>query len=566
MKRPYALGILAGLVIAAGEPAPAADIVFRHANVLPMDRNVVLSDYAVVVHAERIVWVGPDKEATIPDSATSIDATGKYLLPGLVDFHTHPEPSDLPSYTAYGVTTIAALDGEPLKWRTAHLSLPAVAPNLISATRIMDGRQPVHWHSYTVGSPADVPAIMDPMIANGAMMAKVYSNMTGPEMEAIVAHAHERGIPVIGHVPTKLPMTYVLGGNGLDMVAHSEELTHYLNAAPTDAEEQAVVDLVARNRIAVTPNLIVIQKLPGQATNIRAILSDPQSAFLPPDLYQEWLPRNNGYANRKNIPAFVAAIDQQLSVQEALTHKLADAGALLLAGTDAPDTCWPGVCLHEELALLSANGLGNFGALQAATFNAGVFAANEIRAFAADRFGVIAPGARADLLLVDANPVLDLNGLRRMTGLMIAGRWLDKATLETARQSELPLLARMHASVDRYEKLYTAGDMTSLMAFLDTLPSGAQWFFSEDVVCADAKRLAGAGNAAQGMALLSHLKRLLPQSIGVRNMLGRIALDAGDVKTAGQAFEDALSIAPRDAVSLQGLADTAARAGSQGRN
>src|ERR1700761_8138460 len=83
-----------------------ADIVFRHASVLPMDRNVVLADQTVIVHADRIAWMGADRDAKIPKGATVIDAHGKYLLPGLVDFHTHPEPTDLPSYTDYGVTTI----------------------------------------------------------------------------------------------------------------------------------------------------------------------------------------------------------------------------------------------------------------------------------------------------------------------------------------------------------------------------------------------------------------------------------------------------------------------------
>jgi hypothetical protein len=552
--------IVASVVVLTS--AAQADTVFRHASVLPMDRNVVLSNQAVIVSNTRIVWVGPDAKAKFAKSATVIDARGKYLLPGLVDFHTHPEPSDLPSYADYGITTIAALDGEPLSWRAFHLKVPATSPNVISATRIMDGIKPAHTHNISVASPADVPTIMDPMIANGAVMAKVYSNMTRPEMEAIVAYSHERGLPVIGHVPTQLPMNYVLGGNGLDMVAHSEELTHFLKPAPTDAEEQAVVDLVARNKIVVTPNLVVIAKIEGLATNSAALLADPQSAYLPPNIYQEWLLRNNGYASNKDMPRFLAAINQQLRVQKALTHKLSDAGVLLLAGTDAPDNVWPGESFHEELALLSANGLGNYGALRAATFNAGVFASSQIRTMSAERFGVVAPGARADLLLVDGNPMGDLAALRQMEGLMIAGHWYSKAQLDAARQAEIPILKKMHADVDRYEALFTAGNFGALNAFLDSLASGTQWPFSEDITNGDARDLAGAGKRPDGIRLLQHLERLLPHSIAIRNRLGHLAQDAGDWALAKSAFEDTLGISPGNGIAKQGLVDTAVKKAS----
>jgi hypothetical protein len=559
--RACVLGVVFALAMAAPSLGAEKVIAFRHVSVLPMDRDIVLSDQAVVVRGNTIIWTGDDAAARIPASAKSIDGRGKYLLPGLVDFHTHPEPSDLPSYTDYGVTTIAALDGEPLRRHAEHNVLPASTPNIISATHIMDGRQPAHWHNYSVGSAADVPAIMDPMIAQGAQMAKIYSLMTRAEMEAIVAHAHARGIPVIGHIPPDLPREYVLGGNGLDMVAHSEELTHYLSDTPTDAEEQALVDLVVRNRVAVTPNLIVIAKLEGQTLHLKEVLADPEIAYLPPNLYQEWLPRNNDFSNRSNPASFVASVRAQLAVQEGLTRKLNDSGALLLAGTDAADTCFPGECLHEEIALLSANGLGNYGALRAATFNAGVFASTQIRAMSTERFGVIAPGTRADLLLVDANPVADLAALKQIDGVMISGRWRARAELDAVRKAELPTITHLHAIVDRYEQLYVAGNIAALTAWLDTLPTLSQWPFSEDIMCQDARILEKAGRGTDGLALLTHVRRLLPQSIGIRNVRGQIALRAKDYVTARAAFAETLAIAPENAVAKKGLADIAAAGG-----
>lgn len=109
-------------------------IVFRHASVLPMDRDVVLSDWDVVVRGDRIESLSPDKDTHSTGNDTVIDASGKFLLPGLVDFHTHPSPSDLVSDVFYGVTTVATFNGELLQWREGHVKLPLVAPNVVSTT------------------------------------------------------------------------------------------------------------------------------------------------------------------------------------------------------------------------------------------------------------------------------------------------------------------------------------------------------------------------------------------------------------------------------------------------
>ena len=545
------LALCAGVYSCHAADKPA--IIFRHASVLPMDRDVVLADWDVVVRDGRIASLAPDKDTLLTGRDTVIDATGKFVLPGLVDFHTHPSPSDLVSDVFYGVTTIATFDGELLQWREAHVPLPGDRPNVISTTRILDGPTPTWRGNYAIDNPGAVPEILDRQIALGASMAKVYSQMTLPIMKAIVQQAHLRGVPVAGHAPEGLPLDYVLGPGGLDLVAHSEELTHYLSANPTDAQLTRVVTQIARNDIAVIPDLVVIDKIPDLATGADRVLAGPGAQYLAPADLQESLPRNNPYAHRANVPEFVAAIRRQLILQERLTKGLADAGVLLVTGTDAPDDCLPGEALHEELRLLVKSGLANYAALRTATFNPGIFVAAEIRSQASDRFGVIAPGARADLLLLKGNPLQDLSALEKISGSMVAGQWRPQQEVARARAEVLPTLRKARARVEQYEQLVAANDIAGVIALFDATSGDGDPPFSPLVLSADALSLAKQGMQLDAIRLLAHAERLLPESIAVRNTLGQIALQAGDPATARKAFGDTLKIAPYDAVASQGL-------------
>jgi imidazolonepropionase-like amidohydrolase len=533
--------------------ADAGAIVFRHASVLPMDRDVVLADWDVAVRGGRIASLSPDEATHISANDTVIDASGKFLLPGLVDFHTHPSPSDLVSDVFYGVTTIATFDGELLQWHERHEKLPAVAPNVVSTTRILDGPVPTWPGNYSIADPDVVPEIIDHQIALGASMAKVYSQMTLPIMQAIVRQAHLRGIAVAGHAPEGLSMDYVLGPAGLDIVAHSEELTHYLSATPSDTEINTVVRQIADHDIAVIPDLVVIEKIPGLGMNADQVLAAAGAAYLAPTDFQESLPRNNPYAHRPDLPQFVVAIKRQLALQEIITRRLADAGVLLVAGTDAPDNCWPGEALHEELRLLVKSGLGNYAALRTASFNPGIFVARGIRSQAGERFGVIAPGTRADLLLVDGNPLEDLSALEKIAGTMVAGQWRPQEEVVRAREDVLFRLRKAHARVEEYERLLAANDMRGLISLLDDTADQEDQPFSPVVLSADALALAKSGRPVDAIRLLTHAERLLPESIALRNSLGQIALETGKLDTARQAFQETLKIAPYDAVAERGL-------------
>jgi tetratricopeptide (TPR) repeat protein len=209
--------------------------------------------------------------------------------------------------------------------------------------------------------------------------------------------------------------------------------------------------------------------------------------------------------------------------------------------------------LHEELRLLVKSGLGNYAALRTASFNPGIFVAAGIRSQAGDRFGVIAPGARADLLLVDGNPLEDLSALEKIDGTMVAGHWRPQKEVVRAREDVLSRLRKAHARVEEYERLMTASDIPGLISLLDHTADQDDQPFSPVVLSADALALAKSGGPMNAIQLLTHAERLLPESIALRNTLGQIALEAGKLDTAREAFRETLRIAPYDAVAEQGL-------------
>jgi imidazolonepropionase-like amidohydrolase len=553
------LSVLAGFQIAwaDSDTQEHASLVIRHVNVLPMDQETLLQDQLVVVRNGRIAELGPDHQANINGNSpftVELDATGKFLIPGLVDFHTHPNGlTELVTYVNYGITTIGTFDGEPLYWRRRQTRLPSPAPHLISTTQILTGPKG-SFRDYAIVDSSHVPEILDGQIRLGAVMAKVYSPMLDPAFQAIVTAAHQRGLPVVGHVPIHLPMDEVLG-HGLDLVAHSEELTHYLNSSSSPADYDKIVHAMVEHGVALVPNLVAVYSIPDQAIHLQEVLARAEVQFMSSSMYQEWSPRNNSYSNRPNLPAFVARIKDQYAVQEGIVSKLNDAHVLMLAGTDAPITCLPGECLSIELELLRKSGLTNFQALRTATFNPGAFVTTQLRLEMGMRFGVIAPGTRADFVLLNTNPLIDVvAAVRSISGVAIDGHWWSAQQLKSLREQMLPQLRRRRALVDQYETLMGAHNTSGAVIFLKGLPADVgDQLLSADTVPSDAQKIGAAGDPRGAVRLLRAAQPHMVDLLGVHNTLAALEAAAGDREAAISEYERSLEIAPFNNVAEEGL-------------
>ncbi|HKP11648.1 MAG TPA: amidohydrolase family protein [Blastocatellia bacterium] len=455
-------GLLAFFLIAScssASPAAAAvpeqrPLAFVRVNVVTMTRDGLLKDQTVVVEGGKITRVGPSASVRLPRNARRIDGRGKYLMPGLVDFHVHlRDPSELLSYLIHGVTTVVQMSGptgnvpDVLALRRRIAGGEIAGPNVYTTGRILDGDPAVFpGVSTVVKTPAEARRAVEEQYRAGVDFIKVYNNLTSDVLRAAVEAAHRRGLAVIGHIPRRDGRPQALQtalAAGQDMIAHGEEffftyfygdadsqLNRGLPPQPERSKIPSAVRMVRESGAAVTPNLSFVAMTRRQLDSLDAVLSDPETRYLHPDVLALW--REQNPTRRTDLARFSLRERAKYAFLKELTPALQAGGVLLLLGTDssAPGL-FPGASAQLELRELVEAGLKPHQALAAGTRNAGQFIKRHVRG--AETFGTVAPGQRADLLLLEANPLTKVDNISRIAGVTVRGRWLSKGELEKMR-------------------------------------------------------------------------------------------------------------------------------------
>lgn len=413
----------------------AAPIAFVGVHVLPMDGDTVLDDRVVVVQGDRIVRIAAAAEASVPAGARRIDAAGAYLLPGLVDSHTHGGEEALPLYVAAGVTTARFMHGFPERLQRARRSrgsprgpdaaVPEASagpwwPTMHTAGPLIAGEE-VPWPHALVTGPAEARREVAAQATAGYDFLKVYDGLSRASYDALVERATELGMPFAGHVPVEGGIERVLEA-GQATIEHAEQLLYAafgrsgVMTLPFERIEELVeIFRTVGDETCLTPTLRGMTLAMRRGTAFTDNLFErPEMELADPSLAEWW----DTY--RRPAPAEARERREHfLELQRRLTRTLHEAGVTLLAGTDAPyPLLVPGFSLLDEIDALALAGLSPFEALAAATANASACLDT------GDRFGVVAEGARADLLLVEGNPLEDLGALRTPRGVMLRGRWL----------------------------------------------------------------------------------------------------------------------------------------------
>lgn len=442
-----ALAILAGSTAAVWRAAAQADtaLAITNVTVIPMDRERVLRQ-TVLIRNGRITAVGPSGAVTIPDRARRIDGTGRFLIPGLVDAHVH-YISDDPAkdrrvdpinreysamFLAAGVTEVMNLCGSlgSLALRDSIARGEVTGPTMLTSPNCLNDSMMTEQQgdSATVSSKRA-----------GYDFLKVYSFLSSAGFDGVMRAAHRVDIPVVGHIPQRVGLQRMLSGGAVGIV-HAEE---FLYNAPFRLEYgdpgagavqldtmniPPVVHAVRAAGVAVTPTLVAYSSIIDEAAALKAVLARPELQRIPADVKASrgWNADANVRARRLGEPMPLARLRLGLAMQRRLVRAMRDSGVTLLAGTDAGGSIpmAPGWSLHDELALLVGAGLTPYEALRAATANAGEFFAKH---FHAAPSGTITPGARADLVLLDANPLDDIRNTRKVRGVVVRGRWMPAA-------------------------------------------------------------------------------------------------------------------------------------------
>ena len=432
----------------AGEASDA--IAFVGVHVVPMtSEGAVLADRTVIVRDGRIAAVGPRRDVEIPVGALTIDGAGRYLVPGLADLHVHLEYFDDPDllvlFLANGVTTVRNMDGRPgiLEWRNRIAAGELLGPTIVTAGPILDGDPPLLPDNTVVRNAAEAASAVAAQAEAGYDFIKVYTNLSSEAYEAVLATAKERGLPVAGHIPRTMDLDRLLASgqisiehlDGYDDAIEADDSPvrnrwHWSKlymAMPAEPEKiRAAASRTAASGVWNVPTLVVKDKVAPLEEMVRW-LDRPEMRYLP-QARAAWDPRTWD-PQRARLIRNLDAEDQETLARGrenrlALVRALHEAGAGLLIGTDTPNPfVLPGFAIHEELRAFVDAGLTPSEALAAAT-------REPARFLKTSDFGTVEPGKRADLLLLEANPLEDVGHLTRRTGVMVRGRWLPEEELQ----------------------------------------------------------------------------------------------------------------------------------------
>ena len=413
------MAILGGAREALAQRCPTgAPVAFVGADVLTMNDATLLRGQTVLVRDGRIAHVDAPE---LPDDACRIDARGKVLLPGLADVHVHTSERELPLFLANGVTLVREMNGSP-----AHVELreriergDVLGPHLVVASPLLTGA-PLRYRHRLIQSAADAYAAAHEAKDAGYEFLKIYDDLTADAYAAFVDAGRTLGLRLDGHVPEAVGLEGVLAAG--QSIQHMDKIAFALSGHSADsAKLPEARRLFAGKRIWVTPTLASLLALDQAGTpDYGARLERPEMAYMDAGSLAWWrsLVRDGARA-RARSPFY--------RFQTELLGVLRESGARFLLGTDAANPLMvAGFSVHEELeTLVRDGGFSPYEALLAATRNAAEFLGD-------DTGGRVQRGARADLVLVEANPLTDLNTLRAPRGVMVGGRWLDRTELDAA--------------------------------------------------------------------------------------------------------------------------------------
>lgn len=555
--------LLGMLAMPATLPILAQDREFAIVNidVVPMDSEQVLEDQTVIVRDGVITSVSATAATTLMADAIMIDGEGKFLMPGLADLHVHLRNGDeLLNYVAWGVTTVMHMGGtgqsgaQQLEYRSEIRAGERIGPNVYTTDRILDGDPRIASGAHSVSTEADARIHVRNLRDGGFDFVKIYNNVSRPVFYAIVDEADQQGLSVIGHIPRNFDPLDALT-NGQDAIAHVEELFFTYFEGPRSTETlpnsfqadmsklPALVNVLRSNEVAVMPDLCFSFGNLMMWNSLDHIWQDPEFKYLHPTTGAMW--RSGNINRRQEIENFIVREQWKYTLMQQLTVEFERAGILQVIGTDAAlPGLYPGKAAHSELTELVKAGLSNFQALAIGTRNAGEFARRYLGEDA--RFGQVLPGYRADLVILDKNPLEDIRNARSISAVVVNGRIVDRTELDQHR-------AQMKA---RYDALNEAGAHVNAALAQDDFRAAIESLVEEnsgnsDMLVEIEARVNAAGYLAvadndfgRANEILELNTRLFPDSANVWDSFAEVTNRSGDRQRAIELYRKALQADP----------------------
>ncbi len=399
--------------------AQAQTIAFVDVSVLPMDRERVAEHQTVVVQGGKITAFGPAASTPVPANATRVDGRGKFLMPGLAEMHGHIPPANagyspenvLFLYIAGGATTVRGMQGNP-----SHIDLrrrveagEIIGPRLYLSSQALSAQQ--------APDPATAERIVRQAKEIGYDHIKVHEDLSKETYDAIVRTAREVGLPWGGHVSQYVTVRGALAARQ----ATIDHLDDYVEAIEWNAANiPAIAKQTKDAGVAVVPTMPLWEVLRGLHTP-ESMDGRVELKYVPAQTRRGWVAE----IGRRRAQVKPEDARREIDLRNQILKGLSDAGVLVLLGSDAPQVySVPGFSLQHEMESMVAVGMTPFQVLQSGTVNVARFYKLENEA------GTVAVGKRADLLLLDANPLADIKNMARKAGVMVRGKWLPWSDIQ----------------------------------------------------------------------------------------------------------------------------------------
>lgn len=424
--------------------------VIQQVHVVDVESGNLLRNQQVVIRNQKIESIEPMDAAAAPqDGTTIIDAEGRHLIPGLFDAHVHLV-SDLelfaPMLVAHGVTSVRDLGGPTdmiMAYKRSAPNREEPTPDITACGAIIDGTPPVWPFSEACETEEEAIAAVRKLAAAGVDQIKVYSLLKKEVYLAAVAEAKRIGLPVTGHVPMSVSIEEAVeaGQMGIEhldgfaslfnrMVNDQKEIDDPTHLAASEAIEgwalwpqidrnelKAILKQHADHRVVHIPTLTVMASMGRLADPKDDPANDPRIKYISPSTLSFWQDgRYESYSPRAR---------QAVPAMTELVSELYRHGVTLAIGTDlANPYVFPGSSVHEEMERYVLAGIPAAEVIKMATVNSaklcGVF----------DDRGSITKGKTASLVLLDENPLVNINAIRQIRGVWLRGRYLDRKALD----------------------------------------------------------------------------------------------------------------------------------------
>ena len=436
--------VLALLLGASLLHAPDTVIAFVNVTVIPMDRERTMPGQTVLVRGDRIVAIGPSSRTKVPAGSRKIDGRGKFLIPGLAEMHAHIPGGQMADsvvertlflFVSQGITTIRGMLGDP-----KHLELRARASRgeLLSPTIYTSGPS---LNGSSVPSPGVATRVVTEQKAAGYDFLKIHPGIDGEVFDTLVTTAQRVGIRFAGHVPLEVGLERALEAgyatiDHLDGYAEamvrkgsreSSKESQFFGLNLGEQLDESTLPLLVKATVEAgvwnVPTQVLMENLVSDES-VEALGKRPEMRYVPRGTLSQWA------EFKSSLLAETGSTRQSARRTMAMRRKLIKAlhagGAGLLLGSDAPQFYnVPGFSTHRELQSLVAAGLTPYQALETGTRKVAMFLRSQAKT------GTITVGKRADLILLQGNPLVEVGNTVRQAGVMLGGKWLPKSAIDT---------------------------------------------------------------------------------------------------------------------------------------